>query len=214
MKDFSKFLVYAILFLVLVTVLCIVFAVKMEERTASMVSGALSAFATIILGTIAIYQNRIYKKDSDKIYDISFMPEFYRATTFIEIMKYGQSAALQKLYIDPNFEGNSNGKLCGNYFSIRGPICNVLSKEFYVDDKLVTTEFIPRDNFSINSEQGSFQIICYLPDELMKNPHDYSIVIEYENMYGMKYSKKISFHIEELNGAINNLILEKAYRAK
>jgi hypothetical protein len=208
----TKWVISALAIFFLATVLCILFAVKMENNTASIVGGALSALATVLLGAIAFYQNSVYQKDTNKLYDMSFMPEFYRVTTFIEILQHTQKAVMRIFYINPQFVHEGIGTVCGSFFILRGPLCNLVPKALYVDNKCFSTEFIINE-FSINAEQGSFKIDCLLSDELMNAPHDYAVMLEYENMYGMKYSKKIRFRIEKPCTLAGDCILDRATRA-
>lgn len=65
MKDrFSIAVINAVIILGAITIICVTFAQYMEAKTASMISGALSAFSTIVLGIIAISQNKKYNKTS------------------------------------------------------------------------------------------------------------------------------------------------------
>ena len=65
--------------LILISVLCIVFANKMSSNTSSVVGGVLSVVATTILGMIAFWQNKRYKELSDskdsKIEQLTITPE-------------------------------------------------------------------------------------------------------------------------------------------
>lgn len=213
MKHFNRNILIALAVLVAGTVLCIIFAKNMENKTASMIGGALSAFSTMILGVIAFYQNVLYKHDTDRIYDITFMPEFFQLNNAIDTAEYGTQALMHTLSVLPTYESSQTGIQLGKFLCLHGPILNLVPIALYIEDKCLIKQFQDQDVFSINKEEGAFQIICSIPDEITKVSHNYSVIVEYENMYGMRYHKRVNFHVG-INLNIDSLVLEKAARTK
>lgn len=62
-----------VILMIAVLVFCLI-ANYFGTNTATMISGSLSAFATAILGSIAIWQNVQYKKQSDDFHNIAMRP--------------------------------------------------------------------------------------------------------------------------------------------
>lgn len=77
----SKIIHQLMLVLVIVTGISVFFAECMTPNTASVIGGALSAFATVVLGFISLKQNENYKRQGDKyntqIKNLYVKPDLY-----------------------------------------------------------------------------------------------------------------------------------------
>jgi hypothetical protein len=168
----------------------------------------------MILGVIAFYQNMLYKQDTDRIYDITLMSDFFWVASFVGPYKNINTSNMPILQIVPCEEESRTKVVYGNFLNIRGPICKIIPKALYMDDACIVKDFKEQKiDFSLYVENSAFQIACHIPNELMQHPHSYTIEIEYENMYGMKYQKKLHYvNVKEPDGDKENWIVDKATR--
>lgn len=189
-------------------------AVKYENdfpNVFTAISGWISAIATIILGCIAVWQNKRYKELSDEMTDLMLMPDFYPPTAEAEkTLICGNDSYNQFIFEleenKPFKEINKQG-----FALVRPPIVNLIISEISCCGVAFTYKHKKEYSLYLPTTIGFF-IGFQLPSEYLDHDNDYQIVFEYENSIGNKYIKTGTFHIDANTTSISNFRLYKARR--
>lgn len=150
-----------------------------------------STLSCILLGALALWQNYRYKKMSDKMIDLSNMPEIYHLMESerndIEVEDDDDWSEKYKLVCKCTWQDIDELMLYTLYLSnlnlpvVDLDVIQLKSKNAYAK---ISTE----KRLSVYREQTKFVIDICLPEA----SGEYSLVLQYQNIYGTKYFKTIT----------------------
>ena len=170
---------------------CCVNAKCWNSNFVSMISGLWSAVATLAVGIIAYWQNRQYKKLSDRMDDRVNAPEFY-VPSFRSDMPNTMRVTFNRLNVvgKENKGFQSNGVL--KFASLDKPILNLRPVEIFIDGEKEDFSIKEVDGIDIYISHDLFVIdIQHFKHRKLRN-HSIQIVFQFENIYGTKYRKTTS----------------------
>lgn len=206
-------LVFMIAGIVVAIYYSIQYDISCNGNFTTILSGLWSAFATIVLGIIALWQNSQYKKLSDEMTDLTNMPDFYRPELLGEKLSSIGNTAYNSLTVQPNIEEECNNICCGSFLPIKSPILNLRPFSLQIGNKK-TENFSNEDNsISLHTEKTGFQLYVLVPVQYLKCEHDCTLIMQYENIYGTVYQKSLHFKIPENAVSATNWKLDKAQRS-
>lgn len=175
------------------------------------VSGWISAIATIVLGCIAVWQNKRYKELSDDMTDLMLMPDFFFPKAQAEQRTIGGNDS----YNEFSFVLEDGESFCGvikqGFAIVRPPIVNFNISKLSCSGETFIYNHKEEYSLYLPTTTGFF-LKFQIPSVFLSNDNDYCIVFEFENTFGNKYTKNGSFHIQANSSIISNLKLEKARR--
>lgn len=187
--------------IVIFAVVCCVCAPNWDDNLVSMLSGLLSAFATVVLGVIALLQNKRYKELSDKLDVRQNAPEFFILTPITNPKEFGPNIHNSIVSYGTKPKGLKTAVNCGFWFSsLDKPILNLRPVSITIGNK--TESLSQKDSSRINVYMpfSSFRIELEDIDFDKRGKYPANIIFQYENIYGITYQKIFSIDI-----SINNL---------
>lgn len=196
------------------------FCAGANSNVVSMFSGFWSAGATAILGFIAVWQNRRYKKLSDestqRMEQITIIPECYLLD--ITTNKPNDSVKCKIMFPD-----NEDGRQYYLYLTtLNLPMINItITKINFYDEKSnkllasYTDNFLTNfSNFTILENHAPFLLNILIPKRFDNKDITCEVTIQYGNIYGNKIIKLISFTRNDIrnnpNGNVSNVVRLKA----
>lgn len=198
MKKWKKHINFenGVISIIVLMIVCIIFSIcfsdRMGQSTSSIIGGVLSAIATVFLGLIAIWQNTRYKKMADETNDVHIRPEFF----VVYCSPNGEAYYnLPTLTIFPRrWHGDTREEILCFCKVLNYPISRMKpTKLIYSINNQTTDAYLEFDAQSeenlIIEKDGIFRIILKKYVQLC----DVYIEIEFENIYGNKYTKIIEF---------------------
>lgn len=203
------FILLVILLLVIVSVVWIDKVNEMTSNEASLRGGLLGAYATILLGLIAFYQNKRYKELADEMNDRTYMPELYKAVVTNEQLSMPDKAAKNRVFFRVENEKSTKQLDCGSFGVLNSPIIDFSVQSISNSEKAIK---LVGEKASYYQGDVGFFIFLTLPSDFLKPSSEYSVVFEYENIYGTRYQKNASFTLNSF-GSTGNWKLERARRA-
>lgn len=152
--------------------------------------GFWGAMASTLLGVLALWQNFLYKKQSDNFSDIQFMPEIFFADKDGYIPEEKENGIAQTSSLGYGYTQN-----LGKYFAINTPIYNLEISKVIISDKRVDTGSVQRSKTNVYPTKPYVYVVISIPAEIVFSgkKHEGTVVLTYENMYGTKYKKEIDF---------------------
>ncbi len=182
----------------------------MNPNLATLISGIWSALATVTLGLIALWQNKKYKQLADQQNDLAFMPDLYISTALSDELAAASSiVSFSKVRgIIDDIETVTCQPI--NLWFLRGPILNLKVVEIqHREETWVCSDCYPK---SFRDENKPIFFVFDIPKNYSKENESFTAVLEYENVYGTRYQKKVPFSINV--GSLNPDVekLERAYR--
>ena len=217
-KDWTMIIIIiAVIALSIVTTACVHRANCMTANTATMASGAISATATVILGVIAVWQNKRYKALSDKrkkeIEKLTLTPECY----LIEIETSKPSAITCKTMIPDK----TNGRYYYFIFSsLNQPMLDVTIGEIRLfDNQRKCLSIYPNQEapflvnfqtFSIFENYTKFAFETLIPEEYNKQDISCETTLDYRNIYNTLIRKTITFDRSKDSISLTNIIPRQA----
>lgn len=205
-RSFYRIIVIAIVVLLVVSIICYLCSECFTEKGASIIGGVLSAVATALLGFITIWQTKKHKEMEDEINDRYWMPEIYKAETLLESINAISRSATTSFTFYSVQQGNKTIN-CGTFSAINAPLLNMCIESLSYGTEKIVFNVIPH---SLYSKDVSFTVRLQIPETYIKNGERYIVTFVYENIYGTKYKKKMSF-IYNAN-LCNNWKFERAKR--
>lgn len=201
-------ILFAILLLVIVSVVWINQVNEMTSNEASLRGGLLGAYATILLGLIAFYQNKRYKELADEMNDRTYMPEIYKPSSITESFESAVKDSKNIVRFGVDSKEETKQLDCSSFGVLNSPIIDLSVKS--VSNSKKTLQLVGRKMSLYNKDVG-FCVFLMLPLDFIEPNYEYFVTFEYENIYGTKYEKGASF---TLNGYGNpaNWKLERARR--
>ena len=178
-----------------------------SPNQASILGGILSAIATALLGIIAFWQNKRYKKLADDYNDKLSMPEIFKAESLKERIEETTQATLNKYSFYSAASENRKIIDCGSFSCINAPILNLYIESITYDGKKIQMKEVPH---SLLSREASFNIALHIPKTDDSYNGQFSLLFIYENIYGVKYRKNTTFLYT--NNLCNNWKFERAKR--
>ena len=174
-------------------ILCCVFAKEMNPNFVSMLSGIISAMATIILGIIAMWQNKQYKEMSDKLDERQNAPEFVVWTPTAAFHSSNNNAL--KAYGTAK-DGISTGINCANWFmSLDKPILHLRPISIEIGNQCDTLSVKGESEINAYTPYMQFGIEIKNIASSLKGNQVVVVTFEYENLYGLSYQKKFTFNV-------------------
>lgn len=182
-------IVIGVIILVALLAICLSCAHKWNSNVVSLLGGVLSAFATVFLGSLTLYQTKQYKKLSDELHDRENAPEFF-VTTFANNVV----GATQHIPNSIDVHGDSTRTVRmpkGLWFTmLKRPILELKPVSIKIAD--YEGELKTQGESWINSyiPYSTFEIIlndCF--PESLTGSFDYELVLEYKDIYLTKYRK-------------------------
>lgn len=181
--------------LILISVLCIVFANKMSSNTSSVVGGVLSVVATTILGMIAFWQNKRYKELSDskdsKIEQLTITPE-------CRLLSISQQVEGRRYQIACPDMKDSGQQYYLSFVSLNLPMIDVTvheikyyskndksKKDIFQHSQLLFNYY----NFTVLQNYSDFTIQITIPSEYKSVDVICEIVLKYKNIYDTEFNK-------------------------
>ena len=207
-KHIFEYILIAILVLVIVATIWLFKVNTLSPNEASLYGGVLGAYATVLLGLIAFYQNKRYKELADEMNDRTYMPEIYKPTSVSESFESAIKASKNIAYFGVDSKEETKQLDCSSFGVLNSPIIDLSVKS--VSNSKKTVQLIGR-KMSLYNEDVGFCVFLMLPSDFIEPNYEYSVTFEYKNIYGTKYEKDASF---SLNGYGNpaNWKLERARR--
>lgn len=162
------------------------------------VIGAVSAFATIALGVIAIWQNKRYKELSDEMNDRTVMPQFYQKRAADVI--YASFEEADKEYELSVIPSCKNTTCYSIFFStLDNAIVNLQPVRFTAGNSEYD-EFLNVQDFSIYKAGQQFCITIFVPDIMLPSESGKktacNLKLSFCNIYGDAYCTQVSFDLE------------------
>lgn len=201
--------------LILISVICI-FKCDSSDR-ATMISGALSAFATAALGSIAIWQNMRYKKQSDenakRIEVLTRTPEIFFVK---QVNKVLQDVPYEIITHEDDLSGKCD-ELYLLFSTAQHPVRQIMIEELTLsvlpddDDSLVRKNFYYNIKLPYIKEQSNFLLGITIPDKYKNRPYEMSVIIRYCNIYNEKTIKKLTFRNKISNNSLSLYDCSMAY---
>lgn len=181
-----------IICLIIITAVSLAYADCFSSEQASILGGALSVLATTILGVVAMWQNREYKKLSDEMTDRMLMPELFRPQSINERLGILVPSAQNSMTYNVEGITDTTELDCGAFMIIKAPIIN-----FRVESiKNVNDIFVFRKHsHSIFSDNSGFSLKLNVPRKWVESGGSFEMLFSYENIYGMRYEKSASFSL-------------------
>lgn len=176
-NSFNRIIIFGLISLAVLTVLCICLACRMDTNTATMISGGLSAFATAILGIIAVLQNKKYKEYADEI-DTNRLIPYIRI--FNAVDKINRPA--YRIEVE---EGNNYGSYILRIQNISPhfiPAFRVVT--YQIDNTIFNIKDENKQDFALNPYETA-HIAMYYPNGLCKQT--IKMNLEVNNVYGNTY---------------------------
>ena len=184
-----------------------------NKNCVTIISGLWSAVATAVLGGIAYWQNKRYKSLSDEYNDLAFMPEIYICTAFDDRI----SGMRKSLFTNVNGGLEEGIKSCCctpvMLWFVKGPIINLKVKEIKHSKKTYPCYVSKIGTASFRDETIPFNLILFIPEETISADNLYSAILEYENIYGTRYQKELTFTVYSGSTTPHIVELKKARRA-
>lgn len=197
----------AILIIFLLAVFCCIAAPCWNANLVSMISGLWSAVATVVLGLIAVWQNKRYKQLSDKMEDAMNAPEFYIPTPANDIEKFSKTA-FNVITGEGSFPGGlSTGSGHEKYFtfsSIDRPIINLKPSSVLIDEKKEVLSVHNNFGIDVYRSHDLFSIKISKCKQVKNGNYEMKLYIDYENIYGTKYQKIYTTRISVQSNRIIN----------
>ena len=208
-KELNK-IIGAIIFLLVISFVCIVFANCMTANSASILGGVLSALATVFLGVIAFWQNKRYKELSDEMNDTMLMPEVYQSTEFSDELQapLEQYRPHVKGFIDMNSDYKWTSLIHLNF--LRGPIINLYAKRIQSGSEELS--FISSQKISMRDETVPFNLSFEVPAAWIGLGNPVTVTLAYENIYGTQYEKDLCITLYPDSLEVDTMSLERARR--
>lgn len=184
--------------LVLLAILCCVFAHAWNPNFVSMLSGLWSGIATVALGAIAYWQNKRYKEMSDRLDERQNAPEFFISTPVTDEEGFGSSI---RNYIE--VYGTKRNEPCLRagrieqflFSSLDKPILHLRPTRIIIEGREQPLCVSGEDEINVYKPYSPFRIIFEDIDCDITGKAKAEIVFEYENIYAMKYQKIYSIDI-------------------
>lgn len=182
---------------------------KENGNCVTMIAGLWSAAATAILGGIAYWQNKKYKQLADQQNDLAFMPDFFISDSFTDM---ALKANANLFFVVRGVIDDIETCRCGSImlFFIKGPVLNLKVTEIWRGEKYWKCSENGKKTFRDESKPISLDVD--IPKKYAQEDSSFTAVLEYENVYGTKYRKKIDFDIEAGNRTPIVHALKKAKR--
>ena len=196
-----------------VALICCILCHRWDSNLVSMISGLWSALATVVLGGIAFWQNKRYKELSDELNDRQDAPEFFVSSPATSGEKWQSDLVFSAT-------GTKSGGIqtdtnCILWFSsIDKPLLHLSPVSINIEGEI--------DNLSL---QGRSEINVYKPYQVFglelrdvnfdfEGKQEAKIYFEYENIYGIRYSKTYTYPVTINNGKVRSRSWGKLTRAE
>jgi len=192
MKRKTKIILWIMLVAVFIaTIVCSIF-IKDNSNLFTMISGWISGIATIVLGLIAVFQNKYYKKVQDDLES--------RIDVIVENV-IDTSNSIEKNFMYRLCDSTKT-KCCMYYLHIRSfnylenPIFDIGIKQMICPDKQIVLydniQPINKDQYgrSVLTKDNLINISVPLPMNYLEG--EYKLEFYMENMNGEKFKKEIS----------------------
>ena len=193
----------------------VICAIKSNNSNANLftaISGWVSAIATVVLGCIAVWQNKRYKELSDNMTDLMIMPDFFSPKAKGEQRKISGDQSYNQFEFaladdKSDFPMISSGMLV----LINPPIINLKILKIKCSDKTISYNQDDGKSLFLPNTEG-FSIKLQIPTEFTVVDNKYEITFEYENAYGNHYIKSGTFSINANATNLDNINFSKARR--
>ena len=188
--------------IILISIICFLFANQITANQASILGGILSLLATVCFGIITYYQTKKYKELSEKFEDSLYRPEFVRPSLLMEQIPSSMVSSI-------SYSCNSAEKtdiLLGGFKIINAPAIDI--KVSSVSNSKDVLEKI-NGNHSIYEKTQWIKIKLSLPKEFTIDNGIYTMIVTYYNLYDVKYQKKFMFTIKD-----NQVIKHQLFKAE
>lgn len=203
---FGIFVKVALCLLVLLSFGAMVFSEKISTNRASILGGVIGAGATIVLGLIAFWQNKRYKELSDELSERPYIPELYRSESLSDQLDSFSKGRYNSVTATAVESTDLIEIDCGYLTSINAPLCLFRVKELQNRGKTITFLANSRSFY----KDTAFKLFLKIPEQICDVSSIYSIVIEYENIYGMRYEKLGTFMLSTGKKSAVNWKFERA----
>lgn len=178
-----------------------------HKNWVTMLAGFWSAGATCVLGGIALWQNKNYKKQAEenntRLEALTIMPECYLDSVSSEMKGDMFRADLTVIPEDPSYTKYllSFTALNLHLFKFKIESINV----FYKDKDKVITEIVKLRSYSSNisflEPYRNFSVQTGVPKKIIQKNKDIEVKINfaYENIYQDQYLKEVKFDIKNIS---------------
>lgn len=181
-----------IIILLSLAVFCCINAGEWNSNLVSMISGLWSAVATVILGAIAVWQNKRYKQLSDEMQDAMNAPEFYIPTPANDIEKFSKlsfNVITGKGNAPCGLSTGTGHENAFTFSSIDKPIINLKPVFIMIDQKKEVISVQNNTGIDVFCSRDLFSIKISNCKAVTDGEHEMKVCINYENIYGTKYQK-------------------------
>lgn len=187
--------------LAIITIVACLCAKYVQSNVATMISGALSALATVILGSIAIWQNVQYKKQSDDFHDMLMRP-------YISIFDSNKSADAEEIKVDYD-SGGTDIKNMRIQNVGRETILKIEIVKYCINGKDYSANITSKNTMLIANQT---KIIC-LP-YLNRINQDINIEFLIKNVVGEEYTIMYALTIDESSICKKSCIIQDQRRER
>lgn len=193
------------IFLAIVT---IQYDIQVNGNCSTALSGLWSAAATLGIGLIAFWQNKRYKKLADEANDLAFKPEIYIPDSVID-----QNRAINGCFFStmkaviPSVECVTLHKIV--FQGIRLPIIQLMVIGIECNNIYFGCNSEAR---TITDNSPYFGICFDIPKSILIEKTSCIAEVQYKNIYGTVYKKKICFTAYSGNKTPQDIRLKKAMR--
>lgn len=177
---------------------------------ATTISGLWSAAATLVVGLIAYWQSKKYKKISDDTTDAMLMPDLYQSTAYSD--EFAAPFEHVRAFVKGRLDFTAGYKVSKpiHLSFVKGPILNLTVKE--IRNKTEVMTFVPGDVVSLRDEAIPFNLVLEVPEKWLEDRVQLSVILTYENIYGTKYEKTIHLSFSPDDMTVDAISFEKAKR--
>lgn len=199
----------AITITVILAIKTVLYDIQTNGNAVTSLSGIWSAFATIVLGGIAYWQNKRYKQLADEANDMAFMPELYIPTALMDTISSQKQGIFNK--ITANFSKTiPSMRFTIHLQAIRTPMINLKVDSFTCENK--EYQYSEKTELTLSEKSSNIDVVFSVPQECCNPGKQGSVKLYYENIYGTKYCKSIEFTIGDEGNSFKELELKKAQR--
>lgn len=210
-KRYVVFSIVCTLALAVAAVASLVYDYCSNGNCVTTISGLWSALATIAVGLIAFWQSRRYKELSDETNEAMIMPEVYQTTAFSD--EFQAPFEEYRAYVKGEFDKAENCMVSKpiHLSFVRGPIINITVKDIGNSSKVLS--YSQTSTVSLRDETIPFNLVLSVPEEWMADGKaKLTATLSYENIYGIKYEKRIRVSLCLPDLAADSIEFEKAVR--
>lgn len=171
--------------------------------------GYMGYVGTVILSSLALWQNKRYKKLSEDMANLIYMPDFFNASTVREALEATKRGAYNSLTISPTDDKSCKPVESPLFLLINQPIIFLKPLSLRTNGRNVISDF-KESSMNVLSTEFAFSLIINLPEEFYKESNKYKLEMTFQNIYGKSYSKEMDFIINEGCGRAVNWSCSRA----